>query len=593
VLLTKTCSSFRHPFLRRASKMKGMRCAALVVLALFNGSLVSQALPSRTSGPVGVSTRCSQPKTEGRSEASSTYLRRRHNGRHVVVRKDCVDVLGLNGGAVATSDKAQKFKRQCLFAITYLSYVGIYFARKPMSVLKPVLQEEMGMTRAGLGLVDTAMLAAYAMGQIALGQVTRFVSTRTLLTLSFLVSGICTALMGTCQTSNGMAGFAAVTGLASSPANPLLVLLVADLFPPHMRASVVGLWQTSAQVGGIAANNLAAAVLGLKGWRAVLFLCGALVASFALPMNLAVAAAGQRADEVLDAEEVEVATATAAGPEITEETETTAAETTASSEEAAATAAPAATAATDEGAEGEKKGDAAAAAAVAVASAAPSPVETLKLPGVASAGSAYALVKMVRYCLMLWLPTFFRQKVGMSPANAGAMASLFDAGGVAGGVCAGIITDTMLHGHMVATAALMSAGAGAAFLAWAALLKAGGPSGGSLGDWFVPLNAVAMYVAGFLVAGPDGILGGAVSKNICEYNKVKGGGWAPAVSGMVNGLASLAVIVMSAYTAKAVEVLGWDGLYVLLGLLCVAAAALAYPAIVLELSFFAPLSAQE
>jgi hypothetical protein len=37
-------------------------------------------------------------------------------------------------------------------------------------------------------------------------------------------------------------------------------------------------------------------------------------------------------------------------------------------------------------------------------------------------------------------------QVGMGAATAGAMASLFDAGGVAGGVFAGVATDNLLGG---------------------------------------------------------------------------------------------------------------------------------------------------
>jgi hypothetical protein len=44
----------------------------------------------------------------------------------------------------------------------------------------------------------------------------------------------------------------------------------------------------------------------------------------------------------------------------------------------------------------------------------PSTLEVLKLPGVASASLSYALVKMTRFTLMNWLPTFFATKVTSS-----------------------------------------------------------------------------------------------------------------------------------------------------------------------------------
>ena len=64
------------------------------------------------------------------------------------------------------------------------------------------------------------------------------------------------------------------------------------------------------------------------------------------------------------------------------------------------------------------------------------------------------------------------------------------------------------------------------------------------------LHAAAMLGVGFLIAGPDGILGGAASKNLCEYNLCEAPEMAPAVSGTVNGLASLGVIAMSKFTSN-------------------------------------------
>ena len=62
-------------------------------------------------------------------------------------------------------------RRKGLFILTYVAYIAIYLARKPLSVVKPVLQEEEGMTSHQLGGIDTALLGAYAVGQLMIGQV--------------------------------------------------------------------------------------------------------------------------------------------------------------------------------------------------------------------------------------------------------------------------------------------------------------------------------------------------------------------------------------------------------------------------------------
>ena len=75
-------------------------------------------------------------------------------------------------------------------------------------------------------------------------------------------------------------------GLFAACVNPLLVLFVADLFPAR-RASVISLWSTSQQFGGIGANALASYLLATRGWRDVFFASGALVAAFS-PIYFAV-----------------------------------------------------------------------------------------------------------------------------------------------------------------------------------------------------------------------------------------------------------------------------------------------------------------
>ena len=170
---------------------------------------------------------------------------------------------------------------------TYFVYASLYFARKPLSVLKPVLVEEMGFSRDSLGVVDTALLAGYAVGQLLLGRICAEFTTRQVLTVSMLVSGLTCAGMGLCDTANGMAALSGVVGLFAACVNPLFVLFISELFPPAVRATAVGLWQTSSQMGGILANNGAAWLYSRHGWRFALGCSGLLVACMALPANVA------------------------------------------------------------------------------------------------------------------------------------------------------------------------------------------------------------------------------------------------------------------------------------------------------------------
>ena len=77
----------------------------------------------------------------------------------------------IRGGAAAAV--AITNRQRGLFLLTYMGYVAIYFARKPMSVVKPVLEETMGISRDALSMVDTSLLGAYAAGQLTLGAVAK------------------------------------------------------------------------------------------------------------------------------------------------------------------------------------------------------------------------------------------------------------------------------------------------------------------------------------------------------------------------------------------------------------------------------------
>ena len=62
-------------------------------------------------------------------------------------------------------------RRWSLFGLTYASYAAIYFARKPVSVVKSTLESKAGIPLSALGNIDSALLAAYAFGQFMTGTV--------------------------------------------------------------------------------------------------------------------------------------------------------------------------------------------------------------------------------------------------------------------------------------------------------------------------------------------------------------------------------------------------------------------------------------
>lgn len=408
-----------------------------------------------------------------------------------------------------------------LFSLTYASYVAIYFARKPVSIVKSTLESELGLSRSSLGMIDTTMLGLYCFGQMMLGTTVAKLGRTATIVSAFVMSALFTAAFGLLSDPTMMAVSWGLCGFFAATVNPLLVLFVADLYPPSKRASMVGLWQTSQQMGGVAANSVASAVLATFGWRAVFGSSGVIVGVFAPLLLLAL---------------------------VQHEKDTGGA-------------------GSSKSANSSKKGQATA-------------VSPFNVPGAASTGAAYMVVKMARYCLMMWLPYFLSQYVGISPAAAGILSTVFDLAGALGTIVVGVIVDKCYDGKMITICLPQAIATGVAFLFWA-LLGAYEARTGSTPS--VIGHVVAMSIVGILVAGPDGILGGAASRNLVDY-----GGFnqdpaaAAAVSGMVNSCGSIGAILQGNLTAKLLDVAGWTGLFLTLACAMFLAALSMVPAVRVE-----------
>mmetsp|Transcript_22450 Transcript_22450/g.47287 ORF Transcript_22450/g.47287 Transcript_22450/m.47287 type:complete len:147 (+) Transcript_22450:3-443(+) len=130
-----------------------------------------------------------------------------------------------------------------------------------------------------------------------------------------------------------------------------------------------------------------------------------------------------------------------------------------------------------------------------------------------------------------------------------------------------------------------------AFLGWAllCLVESGGQP-----LWGGALHVIAMATVGFLIATPDSVLGGAASRNLCDYaGASKDVALAAAASGLVNGCGSIGAIVQGVLTAKVVDFAGWSGLFFALSAAMAATAALLRPAVDIESNAIAAAEARK
>lgn len=283
-----------------------------------------------------------------------------------------------------------------IFASTWLCYAGFYFCRKPFYIAKSTLGRELSFDATALGLIGSVYLVAYAVGQFASGALGNRLGPRVTLLGGMALSIAANLGFGL---SNSLAGFVvlmALNGLVQATGWSGTVGTMANWFRRSERGTVMGLWATNFQVGGVAANTLAAWVLGQWGFR-YSFFAGALVLLAVWAFFLF----NQR-DRPADL----------GLPDVEDPAEPKAAEAAQGLSRAAWT-------------------------------------------NVLLVGVFYFFVKFIRYSLWSWAPFFLERNFGLEGDDAGYLSTLFDLAGVAGVVVTGLLSDKLFESRRAGVSFLM------------------------------------------------------------------------------------------------------------------------------------------
>ncbi|KAF0711590.1 Aste57867_5189 [Aphanomyces stellatus] len=157
--------------------------------------------------------------------------------------------------------------QRLIFLFTYTAYIAVYFTRKPFSVTKSTLKAEDVHTESELGLIDTAFLVSYAVGQFASGPVASILGSKLGLAVAFIGTGVCSFVFGT-SPSKDVRGLAwLLNGLFQAFFFPFIMDVLRAWFPPSTRGQVLGMWTTCQQVGGFATSAFGAYVLSTSTWQ--------------------------------------------------------------------------------------------------------------------------------------------------------------------------------------------------------------------------------------------------------------------------------------------------------------------------------------
>ncbi len=168
---------------------------------------------------------------------------------------------------MAEQDRERTMWRWRVFAATWLSYAGLYFARKPFSIVKADLEESFGWGPEELGLLGGLYLIAYTIGQFTSGALGQKWGPRIVLLSGMALSIGANAALGFTNSFGTFGVLLFLNGLAQSTGWSNNVGTMGRWFRREERGRVMGIWATNYQVGGVLANVLAAWVAGKMGFE--------------------------------------------------------------------------------------------------------------------------------------------------------------------------------------------------------------------------------------------------------------------------------------------------------------------------------------
>ncbi|XP_005378512.1 PREDICTED: sugar phosphate exchanger 2 isoform X2 [Chinchilla lanigera] len=175
----------------------------------------------------------------------------------------------------------------------------------------------------------------------------------------------------------------------------------------------------------------------------------------------------------------------------------------------------------------------------------------LKIPGVVEFSLCLLFAKLVSYTFLYWLPLYISNVANFSAKEAGDMSTLFDVGGIIGGIMAGLISDS-INGRATTCCIMLILAAPVMFLY------------NSIGQNGITSSIVMLIICGALVNGPYALITTAVSADLGTHKSLKGNAKAlSTVTAIIDGTGSVGAA-LGPLLAGLISPTGWNNVFYML-----------------------------
>uniref|UniRef100_A0A8C9EUX1 Solute carrier family 37 member 1 n=1 Tax=Pavo cristatus TaxID=9049 RepID=A0A8C9EUX1_PAVCR len=499
-----------------------------------------------------------------------------------------------------TSFSRDQWYRAFIFILTFFLYASFHLSRKPISIVKGELHKHCAAShevelssyreyavqiqsvrklsnasqcgwepfdknnyKQLLGALDYSFLCAYAIGMYLSGIIGERLPIRYYLTVGMLASGLFTAMFGLgyfCNIHNLwfyiMAQIA--NGLVQTTGWPSVVTCIGNWFGKGRRGLIMGIWNSHTSVGNIL-GSLIAAYWVSTCWGLSFVMPGVIIAVMGIvcflfliehPKDISCSCTPSNRDHEPSISTEFVVSSKAflnGASRFRIQTPTLNAKETSKSQdpemqhllidsENSMTSQNSSTVGTGEGRHGTS---------------AISFLGALRIPGVIEFSLCLLFAKLVSYTFLFWLPLYITNVEHLDAKRAGDLSTLFDVGGIFGGILAGLISDRLEK--RASTCGMMLLLAAPTLYMFSTISKMG-----------LEATVVMLLISGALVNGPYALITTAVSADLGTHKSLKGNARAlSTVTAIIDGTGSVGAA-LGPLLAGLISPSGWNNVFYML-----------------------------
>nr|XP_020041435.1 glucose-6-phosphate exchanger SLC37A1 [Castor canadensis] len=175
----------------------------------------------------------------------------------------------------------------------------------------------------------------------------------------------------------------------------------------------------------------------------------------------------------------------------------------------------------------------------------------LRIPGVMEFSLCLLFAKLVSYTFLFWLPLYITSVDHLDAQKAGELSTLFDVGGIFGGILAGVISDRLEK--RASTCGLMLLLAAPTLYVFSSVSKMG-----------LEATVAMLLLSGALVSGPYALITTAVSADLGTHKSLKGNSHAlSTVTAIIDGTGSVGAA-LGPLLAGLISPSGWTNVFYML-----------------------------